>query len=929
MRKIILALLFFCMGLPPVFAQKSYSVKGIVSDTTANAKLANTSISVLNSKDSTLVKFTRAAADGSFIIENLSASKFILLLTYPGYADYVEHFKLDSLTNHKDFGSVNLILKENLLKEVLIKGEAIAIKIVGDTTEYNAAAFKIEPNSKVEDLLKQLPGIQVDQNGKITAQGETVSKVLVDGEEFFGDDPTLVTKNLRGDMVDKVQLFDKKSDQATFTGIDDGQKTKTLNIKLKEDKKKGYFGKIDAGATPDDFYQGQGMFNYFKAKRKFSAYGTVGNTGKTGLSWQDNTKYGSSGLEIMEGGGVMITGSNDDLESYDGRYNGQGIPLARTGGLHYDGKWNNDKQSINANYKVGSLGVDGRRNTISQNNLPSGVINNNNDQVFDNYIFRQKLDATYQVKLDSTSNLKIAVDGTLKNSKSRNAYDATSLRGNNVLLNSSNRNLTNEGDQRLFNATAFWNKKFKKAGRTVSLNIKQGFNENATDGFLNSVNNFYNTQGVLDSVQNIDQYKTNNSISSVFNSNLALTEPLIKTLSVVVNYGFDRNHSSSDRQSFNQSLTGEYDVFDPVFSNDYTVESSANHFGAILNYKKDKLVINMGSKAYAVDFRQVDNYTGNKFKRDFLNLFPQASVQYNISKQKGFRFNYRGYNSQPNINQIQPVRVNDDPLNVVLGNPDLNPSFNNHLSLNFRSYKILSDQYIYVGASYGFINNAIVNTIVTDAAGKNTYQAFNMTEKSPSNFDVYSNMSRKVNKAGLNVGIGLNANGNTYYNNINSELNMTESYNFSGRLTLRQYKQKKYHFYLSVGPNYNRSQSSLQRQINNNGWGLNSNASFSFTFPGKVQVTSEGNYEFRQKTQSFNQDFDKLIWNTTINKKFFKEENLTFALSGNDLLNQNIGFSRYASNNFITQNSYTSIKRYFMFSVIWDFNKMGGGAPKQ
>ncbi|HEY0670282.1 MAG TPA: outer membrane beta-barrel protein, partial [Sphingobacteriaceae bacterium] len=613
----------------------------------------------------------------------------------------------------------------------------------------------------------------------------------------------------------------------------------------------------------------------------------------------------------------------------DGRYDGQGIPLARTGGLHYDGNWNSDKQSINANYKVGSLGVDGRRNTISQNNLPSGVINNTNDQIFDNYIFRQKLDATYQVKLDSTSNLKIAVDGTLKNSKTRNAYDATSLRGNNVLLNSSNRNLTNEGDQRLFNATAFWNKKFKKAGRTVSLNIKQGFNENATDGFLNSVNNFYNTQGVLDSVQNIDQYKTNNSISSVFNSNLAFTEPLIKTLSVVVNYGFDRNHSSSDRQSFNQSLTGEYDVFDPVFSNDYTVESSANHFGAILNYKKDKLVINLGSKAYAVDFRQVDNYTGNTFNRDFLNLFPQASVQYNISKQKGFRFNYRGYNSQPNINQIQPVRVNDDPLNVVLGNPDLDPSFNNRLSLNFNSYKVLTDQHIYLNASYGFTSNAIVNNVVTDAAGKNTYQAFNMSRKSPSSFSLYSSMSRKVNKAGLNVGFGLNANGNTYYNYINSELNMTESYNFSGRLSLRQYKQKKYHFYVSMEPNYSRSQSSLQRQINNNGWGLNSNASFSFTFPGKVQVTSEGNYEFRQKTQSFNQDFDKLIWNTTINKKFFKEENLTFSLSGNDLLNQNVGFSRYASSNFITQNSYTSIKRYFMFSVIWDFNKMGGGAPKQ
>jgi hypothetical protein len=160
-------------------------------------------------------------------------------------------------------------LKSRLLKEVLIKGTVAAIKIKGDTTEYNAKAFVIQPNSKVEDLLKQLPGIQVDKDGKITAQGQTVNKVLVDGEEFFGDDPTLVTKNIRGDMVDKVQLYDKKSDQATFTGIDDGEKTKTINIKLKEDKKNGYFGKIDAGVGTDGYYEGQALYNKFKGKKKF------------------------------------------------------------------------------------------------------------------------------------------------------------------------------------------------------------------------------------------------------------------------------------------------------------------------------------------------------------------------------------------------------------------------------------------------------------------------------------------------------------------------------------------------------------------------------------------------------------------------------------------------------------------------------------
>ena len=241
MKVTITALLLICLYSFTSLAQNPYSVKGNAVDSVSNVKLANTSISVLNAKDSTLRKFTRAAANGSFSITGLSKGNFILLVTYPGYADYVENFTLDSVKTVHDIGNINMNLKSRLLHEVIVKGTVAAIKIKGDTTEYNAAAFKIDPNAKVEDLIRQLPGMQVDKDGKITAQGQSVPKVLVDGEEFFGDDPTLVTKNLRADMVDKVQLYDKKSDQATFTGIDDGEKTKTINIKLKEDKKNGYF----------------------------------------------------------------------------------------------------------------------------------------------------------------------------------------------------------------------------------------------------------------------------------------------------------------------------------------------------------------------------------------------------------------------------------------------------------------------------------------------------------------------------------------------------------------------------------------------------------------------------------------------------------------------------------------------------------------
>ncbi|HJY13029.1 MAG TPA: hypothetical protein VJ304_09605, partial [Flavobacterium sp.] len=322
----------------------------------------------------------------------------------------------------KDYGKINLTGMAKILADVIIKGERTAIKIKGDTTEFNASSYSIQPNDKVEDLLKKLPGIQVDKDGKITAQGKTVPKVLVDSEEFFGDDPTLVTKNLRADMVDKVQLYDKKSDQAAFTGIDDGQKTKTLNVKLKEDKKNGHFGKVELGGGTDNFYKGQAMFNKFWDKKKLAAYGILGNTGQVGLGWGDKDKYGQSSYQVSDDGGINFSNNgNDEFESWDGQFNGEGIPVAQTGGIHFDNKWNNDKESINANYKIGDIKLSGNRNDINQQNLTSSSIYNTSDKSFEKNMTKNKLDLAYEIKIDTTLTLKLNVDGLFKNSNSSEA----------------------------------------------------------------------------------------------------------------------------------------------------------------------------------------------------------------------------------------------------------------------------------------------------------------------------------------------------------------------------------------------------------------------------------------------------------------------------------------------------------------------------
>lgn len=898
-------------------------------DTVSGVALLNTSITVLNSKDSTLVKFTRAGTNGAFSLNNLKEGSFILMVTYPDYADYIEKFSLSTAKSTIDFGEIKMILKARLLEEVIVKGTAAQMTIKGDTTEFNAAAFNIEANSKVEDLLKQLPGIQVDKDGKITAHGQTVNKVLVDGEEFFGDDPTLVTKNIRGDMVDKVQLYDKKSDQAAFTGIDDGERTKTINIKLKEDKKQGYFGKADVGAGNAEFYQGQAMFNAFKGKKKFSAYGTISNTAKTGLGWQDNNKYGTSNAQVVDGG-IMISGDRDsDLDSYNGTFNGEGIPLTRSGGLHYDDKWKDDKYSINMNYKVGSINVIGDKSTLNQNNLPNGMINSNTGQTFDNYMFRQKLDATFLVKLDTTSDLKITVDGTLKNSESNNNYLSSSFRNNGVSLNGSQRSLSNKGDQKLFNASALWTKKLKKKGRTLSLTLGHQFNDDDATGFLNSENSFYNTQGIIDSIRLIDQFKTNKIKNSVLNSNLAYTEPLSKIFSVTLNYGLNLGNNISERESFNKSGTGRYDLLDREFSNDFELKQTSNQAGAVFNYNKDKNVIIFGTRVSAVDFNQTDKYTNNVYKKEFTNWLPQASFRHNFSKQKSIMIRYNGNTIQPTLNQLQPIRINSDPLNITLGNPNLKPSFQNYFNLYYNSYKVLSSRFIYFGGNYASTHNAIVNNTITDAAGKNTFQSVNLNDKNLSNLTLWGTYSQNLPETDLNVGINFNIKTNTYFNMINTVLNETHSNTYKTFLSFSTYKAKKIELYWSIGPEYITNEASLQKQMNNNGWGADSWFELSLYLPNKTKIQSNASYRYQEKTQIFAEDFNRLIWNTTLTKSFMKEESLKLSLTANDLLNQNVGFSRMATSNMMSQNSYTTIKRYFMLSLSYDLNHMGGGQPKK
>ncbi|MBL0146685.1 MAG: carboxypeptidase regulatory-like domain-containing protein [Chitinophagaceae bacterium] len=439
----------------------SQSIKGVIKDNTSNTPIKNTVVMLVKSKDSVLYKFARTDANGVFQIKKVDSGTYLLITTHPIFADYT-----DSLATNTDIdlGTLGITPKAKLLQEVIVKSGS-PIKIKGDTTVYTADSFKVKDGANVEDLLRKLPGIQVGKNGEIKAMGETVKNVLVDGEEFFGNDPGMVVKNLQANAVQEVQVYDKKSDQAAFTGIDDGVSEKTINLKLKANRKSGYFGKVEAGGGTPDNYTNSVMLNAFQGKRKISAFGYMSNTGKTELGWDEADKFGggeregmTSGIDELSGGMWM---SWSDGDSYSGGANG--IPKNWNGGLHYSNKYKGDSLNINGSYRYGKINAPGGSSTFSKIYYPDSSWNNNSSNQMFSSKEKHTVSFTIENKLDSNNTIKFVNRGTYNQGISNNTYYEENITTQGDFINNSTRKVNGNTTSKGYNGVLTWNHKFKKS----------------------------------------------------------------------------------------------------------------------------------------------------------------------------------------------------------------------------------------------------------------------------------------------------------------------------------------------------------------------------------------------------------------------------------------------------------------------------------
>jgi hypothetical protein len=909
-----LLLLLALLGMHWHAAAQRQTISGYVDDTMSRIPLQGALVTVIKASDTTLYDFTRAGADGSFSVSTDTAGTFILEFYFPSYALYRTSI---TLAKGKDaaLGHIPLVTKAHLLEEFVFRKKQSAIRINGDTTEFAADSFKVQEGASVEELLKKLPGIQIDQNGNITAQGETVQKVLVDGEEFFSDDPALVTQTLRAKTVETVQVYDKKSDAALQTGIDDGKREKTINLKLKENMKKGAFGKAQASGGTDGYYDNQLMVNAFKGKRQLSLFGIMGNAGTTGLGWADRNKYGGNN-SIYIPNEIMVN-SFDELFG-DGQYSGEGIPTVKTGGVHYANKWNEDKEHVISNYRYSDQSTTSEGNTNTQYLLPDSILYTSQHRASNSSAERQAADARFDINPDTASSIGVTLNYDLLHNVNNSSY-YSETRNENSLINNSRRQTSNDIDTRQFKAALSYSRKFARKGR--SMYFYGVFGQKTIDGigYLFADNHYFAGQTGDDTT---DQYKTSHSNVHSYYSRGAYTEPLSKILYLNVGYSLNIADNEASLLSYNRRAANEWnDVPDTVYSSSYKYAVTAFNGSSALNLKLEKLSLLLGASFFQTVFNQDDLFAGKSYKRSYQNYAPSAVFRWSIRKQTNLSVDYEGRTEQPTLQQIQPIRQNPDPLNITVGNPDLKQAFTHQLGARFSDYKTLKGRSFYIGTQFWLTQDAISQTQTIDNEGRRVYQYINVNGNYSASLNAGTDW--KFQKQNLRLSASTNirtSHDNNVFNGTRNESD-NNSYTFRIGFTKDWAKGDKTLASLSINPDfsYNENHASIS-VYNNSYWSSGISGDGYVTLPWKLQLNSSVRASLRQRLPQFDKDINVVLWNAWVSEKLLKGDVLECRFTVYDILDQNKGLTRSAQANYIVENSYNTLRRRAMLSVIYNFN---------
>lgn len=903
-------------------AQKS-AIRGAVTDTLA-APMPSATVMLLNQNDSSLVNFGVTDAKGFFEIKNVVKGNYRLKVTFVGYAPAD---RLISATQFEgpavDIGKIGLRPENSQLDAVVVQGEKVPVTVKRDTIEYNATAFKTRPNANVEDLIKKMPGMEVQTDGTIKAQGEEVTRVMVDGREFFGRDPKLATRNLPADAVNKVQVYDKKSDQAVFTGIDDGQREKTINLELKEEKRKGAFGNAMAGAGTTDRFQAKASINKFAKGKQLSFLGMGNNVNEQGFSMDDYMNYSGGSQQMMGGGGgvrIQLDGNNQNGVplNFGGRQNG--ILTSYAGGV-------NTNQDIGENTKLGGsyfynrLDQNVSKNLDRINYLPAGNYYFNQVSRQYNLSDNHRVNMTLDHRIDSANSLKFTASGTYTTTNQNLQSISKTTTANGLLQNDGFRNTSSTGSSGNFNSTLLWRHRFAKKGRTFSALLSGTISQSNTDGTLQSVNQYYTT-----SVEKQDIAQTNNqkSDNQTYGIQATYTEPLGNRKYLELNYAIRANRNQVDKMVYD--MVSGAPVMNMQLSNSYNSNYLYSRPGVNFRMNRQKFNFTVGANYQRTDLKGTLVLRDTTINRVFENILPVARFYYDFSSFKHLRFDYETSMQEPTIQQLQPVVDNSDPLNLSVGNPSLKPSYAHSVRLNYTQFDPGKGVGLFAFVNANYTTNAITYSQTVNAKLVRTTVPVNV--KYGMQLSGNFNFVFQVHKGGR-FSLGPNVSYTESINLLNFQENLAKQQNTGGTARYDYNLSDILNFGLSTNQSYSHTEYSFNTAQNqtylNSTYSAEATVTFlkrNFNFSSSFDF-----YRYHSQTTGFDQTIP--IWNMSLSRFVLKNKVGEVKLAVVNALDKSLSVTQSATANYLQQETTNNLGRYYMVSFTYVLNRqlnpIGGG----
>jgi hypothetical protein len=910
-------------------SQQNFNINGRVVTKADPLGLPGANVVALSSADSSIVKGTTTDLDGSFLLTGLNPAIYILKVSFVGYQD---NFRNVTISNESiDLGVITPTESAIDLKGVEVTEQIHQSTQMGDTTQFNAAAFKTNPDANTEDLIRKMPGITTE-GGKVEAQGEEVKQVLIDGKPFFGNDPNAALKNLPADAVDKIQISNYKSDQVLFTGFEDGSEGKTINIITKPEYRNGTFGRLYAGYGDQEKYKAGGNLNFFNDDRRITLLFQGNNINEQNFAADD-----LSGVLGASGGGRGRPGSrgfgrgtnvNEFLVDQ-----ANGVSTVYAAGINYSDQWGKKTKAtgsyffnLSDNVTRSSLFRDftlGSDEDLFYNQGDTTVSRNQN----------HRINFRIEHEIDSMNSIIFSPRLTYQLNTGSNIFTGINSGSDSIPFNETSSLFKSEYEAYNISASLLYRRKLAKKGRTLSIDLTPSYNSNIGENSLESNNRFYDEIITTDS---LDQRGFLNQMGYNLGGSVAYTEPLGEKSMLQINWRSNYNFSDSDKETFRYSAASDaYDIRDTLLTNIFDNIYHTQSIGPEYRFNNKKIQVNLGVNYQWAELRSVQEFPIDfGVNQQFNAVLPNARITYNFADKKNFRINYRTSNDPPSATQLQEVLNNSNPVRLTIGNADLEQDYQHRIFMRYSSSNTAKSTTFFVGGGMSYTNNYVGNSTIVALNDTTVNGGIFLSRGTqlvkPVNLDGYISF-RSFMSYGFPVKFlksNLNLNGFLRYSRtpglVNEQTNWSNTPAIGAGFTLSSNISQELDFTVGTRANYNVVINTLQSDLNNSFYSQDSRLTLTWMFWKGFVFSTEVNHQYLSGVSAgFSQNF--LLVNGGFGYKFLKKRQAEFRITVFDLLNANESASRTFNDVYTEDVSTNVLQRFFMLTFTYNIRNFKSG----